>query len=90
MILAKVVGDITSTSKIPPYKNRKILIVQPLDIEESPVKKTFLALDTVQAGIGDQVIIIDEGGSAQMVLGDTNGTIRTVIVGIVDEVHTYE
>jgi len=87
MIIGKIVGDVVSTIKIPDYEGAKILIVQPIDPDGNPKGKTFLALDNVQAGIGDTVLICDEGGSARM-LRDTPDimTVRTVVAGIVDEV----
>ena len=70
MIVAKVVGNVVSTEKHPHYRGYKILIVQPVDPEGKPKGRTFLALDGVQAGIGDTVLVVDEGGSARVVIGD--------------------
>ncbi len=91
MIIGKVIGNVVSTIKIGPYKGHKILIVVPIDPKGNSQGKSFLALDNVhvQAGPGDRVIVIDEGGSAALMLKDTKGTIRTVIAGIVDEVNLY-
>ena len=87
MMLAKVVGNVVSTEKHPHYKGQKILVVQPVDPEGKPKGKSLLAVDGVQAGIGDLVLVVDEGGSARMVVGDdTLVTIRTAICGIVDRV----
>lgn len=87
MILGKVVGNVVSTVKCPDYNGYKLLIVQPVDPAGTPSGKSLLAVDAVQAGIGDTVLVIDEGGSGRAVL-DTpeKRTIRTVIAGIVDEV----
>jgi microcompartment protein CcmK/EutM len=87
MIVAKVVGNVVSTEKHPHYRGYKILIVQPVDPEGKPKGRTFLALDGVQAGIGDTVLVVDEGGSARVVIGDeTAMTVRTAVCGIVDRV----
>ena len=86
MILGKVIGNVVSTIKLKPYEGKKILIVKPINPDGTFKGKIVLAVDSVQAGIGDTVIIVDEGGSATYVLGDTGGIIRTVIVGIVDEI----
>jgi len=87
VILARVVGNVVSTEKISPYRGYKILVVQPIDPEGKPKGKSFLALDGVQAGVGDRVIVVDEGGSARSVLGDEGAvTVRTVVCGIVDSV----
>jgi len=87
MILAKIIGDVVSDHKIEDYEGRKMLVVQPIDPEGNPTGKTFLAVDGVQAGVGDTVLIMDEGGSARMLLDTEAMTIRAVVAGIVDEIH---
>ena len=87
MMLARVVGNVVSTEKHAQYRGYKILVVQPLDGLGKPKGKSYLALDGVQAGVGDTVLVVDEGGSARAVLGDDGAmTVRTVICGIVDRV----
>ena len=89
MILGKVVGDVVSTMKHQDYDSYKILIVQPVDHQGQKVGKAFLAVDSVQAGIDDTVLVIDEGGSGRAILdAPENRTVRTVVCGIVDEVST--
>jgi microcompartment protein CcmK/EutM len=88
MILAKVTGNVVSTIKATGYESRKILIVQPIDPDGKSIGKSFLAVDTVQAGTGDTVLIMEEGGSARLILGEPETfTIKAVIAGIVDEIH---
>ena len=84
MILGKIIGSVVSTVKHPFYIGEKIMIVQPIGPEGESVGKTFLALDTVQAGPGDRVLVNDEGNSARIIYGNSDAPIRTVIVGIVD------
>lgn len=87
MTLARVVGNVVSTEKHPQYRGYKILIVQPLDVQGKSKGKSYLALDGMQAGLGDTVLVLDEGGSARCVLGDEKAmTVRTVICGIVDKI----
>ena len=87
MTLGKVVASVVSTEKHPHYVGRKLLLVQPLDAEGRPRGKCVLAVDGVQAGVGDRVLVVDEGGSAREVIGDDAAlTIRTAICGIVDTV----
>jgi ethanolamine utilization protein EutN len=89
MTLGKVIGNVVSTVKHPDCDGYKMLIIQPVDPKGTPQGKSFLAFDAVQAGIGDTVIVIDEGGSGRAVLdADDKRTIRTVISGIVDAVST--
>lgn len=87
MILAKVTGNVVSTIAAPGYGARKILIVRPVDPEGNPSGKSFLAIDTMQAGTGDTVLVMEEGGSARLILGEPDTfTVKAVIAGIVDEI----
>ena len=87
MILGKVVASVVSTEKHPQLVGYKLLMVQPLDEKGRAKGKSILALDAVQAGEGDLVLVVDEGGSARNALGDEKAmTVRTVILGIVDKV----
>lgn len=87
MTLGKVVASVVSTEKHPHYRGRKLLAVQPIDPEGRPRGQCVLAVDALQAGIGDRVLVVDEGGSAREVIGDEKAvTIRTAICGIVDRV----
>ena len=86
MMLGTVVGTVVSTIKCPDYEAYKLLVVQPVDQQGLPNGPSVLAIDAVQAGVGDTVIVIDEGGSARVALDTSKRSIRTVIVGVVDEV----
>ncbi len=87
MIIARVVGSVVSTEKNPHYAGRKILVVQPVAPDGKPKGASFLAVDGVQAGVGDTVLVVDEGGSARLAVEDEAAvTIRTAICGIVDSV----
>ena len=86
MTLAKVIGNVVSTIKLPIYEGFKILVVQPVNPTGEPKGKTLLALDTVQAGEGDTVLVLQEGNSARLIVGDDMAPMRCVIVGVVDEV----
>jgi microcompartment protein CcmK/EutM len=86
MILAKVVGTVVTTIGNPHYKNRRLLVVQPLVTSGEKVDEDFIALDATHAGIGDTVLINREGSGARQVLGDPDAPIISVIVGIVDSV----
>jgi microcompartment protein CcmK/EutM len=91
MTLARVVANVVSTEKHAHYRGQKILVVQPVDADGKPKGRSLLAVDGVQAGIGDLVLVVDEGGSARTVIGDESAvTIRTAICGIVDRVDVQD
>ena len=86
MILGKVIGNVVSTIKLPVYQGYKILVVQPVNDKQEPQGESVLALDTVQAGVGDTVLVIDEGNSSRLIMNNSTAPVRTMIVGIVDAV----
>ena len=87
MIICNVIGDIVSTVKNEHFKGKKLMIVQPLDLDNNPEGEAFLAIDTVQAGSGDCVLVMREGGSARIIFQDDEIPVQPVITAIVDEVH---
>lgn len=87
MTLCRVVGSVTSTVKHPSLSGHKLLICRPLDPASGELRGgRMVGLDTVQAGIGDTVLVIDEGNAARRILGDSRAPVRTVIAAIVDAV----
>jgi ethanolamine utilization protein EutN len=88
MILGKIVGNVVSTVKLEIYEGYKILIVQPVGPDGSFKGSSFLAIDTVQAGPGDTVLVIDEGNSARQIIDDKTAPVRSVIAAVVDEVNS--
>ena len=87
MILGKIIGNVVSTVSEKDYDSRKILIVQPVQPSGTPKGQCLLAIDTVKAGIGDTVLVLEEGGSARLILGEPETfTIKAVIAGIVDQI----
>ena len=90
MLICKVLGDIVSTVKNPHFEGKKILIVQPLDLEGEAQGEAFLALDTVQAGVNDRVLVMREGGSARIVFNDNDIPVQAVITAVIDDVEIKE
>jgi ethanolamine utilization protein EutN len=87
MLLGKVVGNVVSTVKAIGYESKTVLVIQPINPDGTPKGKTFLAVDTVQAGLGDVVITLDEGSSAKQAIKEPKtNTIKLVVVGIVDKI----
>lgn len=86
MKLGRVLGSVEGVVKHPAYDGTKLLVVQPLNAQLQPQGRTHPALDTVGAGEGDLVLIVEEGKAAQEMLGKKRIPVRTLIVGIVDTV----
>jgi microcompartment protein CcmK/EutM len=86
MFLARVVGEVVATVKHAELVAHKLLLVRGVTPEGAATPRLMIALDTVDAGPGDQVLVADEGNSAAQVLHRGRGAVRTVIVGVVDEV----
>jgi ethanolamine utilization protein EutN len=86
MKLARVVGTVVSTINAPAFDGRTLLMCDLLDPEGRPAGGYMIAVDSVGAGAGEIVLLLDEGNGARQVLGAPGAPIRTVVVGIVDAV----
>ena len=86
MKLGRVVGTVVSTVKSPIFEDRAMLLVDLLEPDGRDAGGYLLAVDTVGAGAGETVLVLDEGTSARQIVGAPYGPLRTVIVGIVDHV----
>lgn len=86
MTLGRVIGTVTATAKHPTYVGHKLMVVQPTDEFGSDTGDAILAVDTVQAGVGDRVLLLREGNGVRQILREKVLPIRTLIVGIVDAV----
>ncbi|HKY03911.1 MAG TPA: EutN/CcmL family microcompartment protein [Blastocatellia bacterium] len=87
MILARVVGNVVATQKNDRYEGGRIMIVQPIDLDGSDLGGEILALDSVDAGVGDTVVVVREGWSASTAsTGQPGAAIDSAIVGVVDAI----
>ena len=86
MFVGRVIGNVVATIKHPALEGRTLLLVQPLTPDGAAQGNPVIALDAAQAGVGDQVLVLDEGNGAAQVFSRPRGPIRTVVVGVVDEV----
>jgi ethanolamine utilization protein EutN len=86
MLIGKVIGDVVATQKAPSHVGRKILVVQPLNLDGSDRGEAVLALDAVGAGIGERVLLTTEGFSAMTSVGRPNSPIDSAVIGIIDTV----
>ena len=86
MILARVSGAIYSTINHPYYDGKRLLVVDPINPDGKPTGKYLIAVDSIDAGMGETVLVIDEGNSARQIVDDKDAPIRSIIVGVVDQV----
>ncbi len=87
MYIGRVSGTVVATIKNETFDGRKLLIVERLNLEGKATSKYDIAVDVVQAGVGDLVLVLDEGNSARQIVGrEPSGAVRAVVVGIVDEI----
>jgi microcompartment protein CcmK/EutM len=84
--LGRVVGNVVSTQKNAKLEGAKLMLVQPLDLSLQPRGASVLAIDGVDAGIGDLILLIQDGRSAQLVLGKGTAAVDAAIIGVVDAV----
>ena len=86
MKLARVAGTVVSTIHSGFFDGRKLLLCDLLDERRRPQGSYLIAVDTVGAGDGETVLLVDEGNSARQIVGMNDAPVRTVIVGIVDHI----
>ena len=87
MIIARVIGNVVATQKNERYANARVMLCQPLTLEGAESGVTLLALDSVDAGIGDVVLIVQEGwGASTAATGKAGAAIDSAIVGVVDRI----
>jgi microcompartment protein CcmK/EutM len=85
MVLARVIGTVVATRKDPRLEGKKLLICRPVDPDGKDEKGYYIAVDTVDAGFRDQVMIV-QGSSARMAQGCKDTPVDAAIVGVVDVV----
>ena len=89
MILARVVGTVVATRKDPRLEGRKLLVLRHISATGKPKDTYVVAVDTVGAGSGDEVIAV-QGSSARMASGCKDTPVDTAVVGIIDEIDLDE
>ncbi|MGD9613021.1 MAG: EutN/CcmL family microcompartment protein [Kiritimatiellia bacterium] len=87
MILGKVIGNVHSTINHPFYDGKKLLVVEKIELDGKSAAGYLVAVDRAGAGAGETVLVLDEGNGARQVLESADGPVRSVIVGIVDDVN---
>ena len=86
MKIGRVVGNVVSTINHPVFDERKLLLVDLVGPDGAPAGGYQIAVDNIGAGAGETVLLIDEGNGARQVLQAPGAPVRTVVIGIIDEV----
>jgi microcompartment protein CcmK/EutM len=84
VVIARVIGNVVASQKQASYEGKKILLVQPVDLHDQPMGDPFVALDAVDAGVGDRVLAVQEGFSAMTSVGHVESPIDAAVIGVID------
>ena len=84
--MARVIGHVVSTIKEATHRNFKLLVVQPVDTDGQPSESSFLVIDLCQAGMGDYVLVLQEGNSLRAMTAQPRGAVDSAAVGVIDYV----
>jgi len=84
--IGRVAGSVVTTICSPAFEGRRLLMVDLLDLDGNETGKDVIAVDSVGAGAGETVLVLDEGNGARQVLYAPDAPVRAVVVGIVDEI----
>jgi ethanolamine utilization protein EutN len=90
MVIARVVGTVVSTQKHPKFEGAKLLLVQPVTLDDQPRGAALLAVDSVGAGVYERVLVVIEGRAAGDALGRKGAPVDAAIIGIIDAVDVNE
>jgi len=90
MLLARVIGTVVATQKHRAFEGAKLLLVQPVGLDDTPRGATLLAVDSVGAGVTERVLIVLEGRAAGEALGRKGAPVDAAVIGIVDSVDVHE
>ncbi|KAF0151529.1 MAG: ethanolamine utilization protein EutN/carboxysome structural protein Ccml [Ignavibacteria bacterium] len=91
MFLAKVIGNVVSTQKNRHLVGHKLLIVHPISERGRLLsKKDVITLDLVDSGVGDVVIVVQEGDAVQQMLGHSEAPVNTMIIAVVDDIEIFD
>jgi len=90
MQIARVIGTVVATQKHAKFEGAKLLLVQPIALDDSPRGTPLLAVDSVGAGVHEKVLIVIEGRAAGEALGRKGAPVDAAVIGIIDEVDVHE
>ena len=89
MQICKVVGTVVSTQKHRKFEGAKLMLVQPLNMDDTPRGAALLAIDGVGAGVHEKVLVVLEGRAAGEALGKKAAPVDAAIIGIIDQVDVH-
>jgi ethanolamine utilization protein EutN len=90
MQIARVIGTVVATKKHRKFEGAKLLLVQPISLDDTPRGTPLLAVDSVGAGVHEKVLIVLEGRAAGEALGRTAAPVDAAVIGIIDQVDVQE
>ena len=86
MQIAKVIGTVVATQKNRKFEGAKLMLVQPMNMDDTPRGHALIAVDGVGAGVDDRVLVVLEGRAAGEALGQKGAPVDAAIIGIIDTV----
>lgn len=90
MLIARIIGDLVATQKHSSHEGCKILLVQPLNLDGTDRGDPLVALDAVDAGVGDRVLLVTEGFSAMTAVERPQSPIDMAVIAVIDSVNLHE
>jgi microcompartment protein CcmK/EutM len=87
MYIARVIGDVVSTHRHEYLGQKKLLLVRRLDLDDREEGGEVIALDVIGVGVGEKVLVVQEGNAARALFKDAKIPVQAVVVGVIDEVH---
>ena len=90
MLIARVIGNVVATRKHPSHEGLKLLLVQPLNLDGSDRADAVVAIDSVDAGVGDRVLLATEGFSAMSAVGRMQTPLDMAVIGVIDQIDLVE
>jgi microcompartment protein CcmK/EutM len=90
MLIARVIGELTATQKHPSHEGCKLLLVQPLNLDGTDRGDALVAVDAVDAGAGDRVLLTTDGFAAMTSVGRPASPIDMAVIGFIDHIELIE
>jgi ethanolamine utilization protein EutN len=88
VIIGRIIGEIHGTIRHPFYVGKRLLVIEKTTPSGAPTGDYLIATDSVGAGADERVLVVDEGNSARQVFDSKDAPVRSVIVGIIDDIVT--